>query len=418
MNQAKAEPHHLWSDLIDYFRRSNYDRSYMVCKVAYFLGGSIHGSWIFLFWFLDIWQLSLFNIFSSSFFFLLMWVNERGYRSLTISLASIELISHQVYAVYLLGLESNFQYFLILGLMAPYLALHTEVLLKSILSLASLIALLSLFFFMRETAPQIQLSSQVMTWLALLNIIGVAINVVTWTHYFNSVAGRAMKEAESERSRSDQLLRNILPAPVAQRLKGQPKIIADDYEHTSVLFADIVGFTRLASALSAKELVTILNQLFSSFDDLCEGYPIEKIKTLGDAYMVVSGLPQPCPHHAETLASFALDLLESVENFNTTSPIKIQLRVGIHSGPVVAGVIGKKKFIYDLWGDTVNTASRMQSTCLPGQIQVTKPVFDRIQNSFDCELRGMVEVKGKDEPLSAYWVLKRKAHPVAEPEAS
>ncbi|MCU0543186.1 MAG: MASE1 domain-containing protein [Oscillatoriaceae cyanobacterium Prado104] len=198
-----------------------------------------------------------------------------------------------------------------------------------------------------------------------------------------------------QQQQSERLLLNILPEEIANRLKQGDSTIADTFMEATVLFADIVGFTQLSERVSPTELVSLLNEIFSTFDQLAERHGLEKIKTIGDAYMVVGGLPTPRADHAEAIAEMALDMQQAVIQFSKKLDRDVSIRIGINSGPVVAGVIGIKKFIYDLWGDTVNTASRMESHSLPGYIQVTSATYQILQDKYLFESRGSIEVKGK-----------------------
>ncbi|MGK7905007.1 MAG: adenylate/guanylate cyclase domain-containing protein [Hormoscilla sp.] len=217
----------------------------------------------------------------------------------------------------------------------------------------------------------------------------------------------ALKQLEEEQKKSERLLLNILPKPIAERLKRQEQTIADDFAEVTVLFADIVGFTKLSSQVTPIELVKLLNRIFSAFDQLADKHGLEKIKTIGDAYMVVGGLPVPREDHASAIARMALDMQKVIAQFNAeqaqynshnTQTLKI--RIGINTGPVVAGVIGVKKFIYDLWGDTVNIASRMESHGIAGYIQVSEATYEHLKENFRCKPRGAIEVKGKGEMLT------------------
>lgn len=178
----------------------------------------------------------------------------------------------------------------------------------------------------------------------------------------------------------------------------------------TVLFGDIVGFTALSSKTSAAEIVEMLNGLFRLFDEVAQELGIEKIKTIGDCYMAVCGLPRPCSDHSDRMARMALRMLEATRQYAHETGLNLQLRIGLNSGPVVAGVIGATKFIYDLWGDTVNLASRMESTGVPGQIQVTRSVYERLKDSYEFESRGVVQVKGKGEIET--WLLHGQLHAV------
>ncbi|HKF46670.1 MAG TPA: adenylate/guanylate cyclase domain-containing protein [Terracidiphilus sp.] len=220
------------------------------------------------------------------------------------------------------------------------------------------------------------------------------------SHTFNAMT-RSIREKneliEQKNRENERLLLNILPGEVAARLKHGEHEIADSFADVTVLFGDIVGFTALSSRTSAPEIVEMLNGLFSQFDSLAQELGIEKIKTIGDCYMAVCGLPRTCSDHAQRMARMALRMTEVTAQYGQTLGINLQLRIGLNSGPVVAGVIGTIKFIYDLWGDTVNLASRMESTSMPGAIQVTRAVYDQLRDSFEFESRGLVQVKGKGE---------------------
>ena len=211
-----------------------------------------------------------------------------------------------------------------------------------------------------------------------------------------------------ERDKVERLLLNILPQPIAERLKRETCTIADSFAEATIMFADIVGFTPLSTRLSATELVNFLNQIFSAFDRLVEQHDLEKIKTIGDAYMVVGGLPKHRADHAEAIAEMALDMQQEVARLSREMNEPFSIRIGINSGPVVAGVIGLKKFIYDLWGDAVNTASRMESHGLPNCIHVSQATYELLQDKYHFEERGAIQVKGKGEMLT-YLLKGRKA---------
>jgi class 3 adenylate cyclase len=210
-----------------------------------------------------------------------------------------------------------------------------------------------------------------------------------------------------ERAKSESLLRNILPVEIAERLKSEPSHIADAFKDVTILFADIVGFTDLSTRLSPGELVAMLNRLFTAFDDLADKHGLEKIKTIGDAYMVVGGLPEARADHAEAVVGMGLEMRDAVALVARETGYDLRVRIGVNTGPVVAGVIGKKKFAYDLWGDAVNTASRMESHGLPGEIQVTEATWAKVEDAFELESRGTVTVKGKGE-MAAWFVRGRK----------
>ena len=225
---------------------------------------------------------------------------------------------------------------------------------------------------------------------------------------------RALDQAHrlllAERERSEQLLLNVLPAPIAARLKQGEEVIADGFPEVTVLFADLVDFTRRSQETTPERVVRILDDLFSALDELAERHGLEKIKTIGDAYMAVGGLPEPRPDHAEAVAEMALAVREEVARHLDPGGRPLAVRIGIDTGPVVAGVIGRRKFSYDLWGDTVNTASRMESHGVAGCIQVTDRAYRRLRDRYRFERRGLVEVKGKGE-LVTWFLVGRAGQP-------
>ncbi len=205
----------------------------------------------------------------------------------------------------------------------------------------------------------------------------------------------AQLELRAANDRNIELLLNILPEPIADRLRNGESLIADRHEDVSLLFADIVGFTGMSSTMDAAELVSLLNDVFSVFDRLVAASGLEKVKTIGDAYMIVGGMPIWQPDHLERLATLALSIAAEVGDNEVARRLGVEFRIGMHAGPVVAGVIGTRKFIYDVWGDTVNLASRMESTGVPGRIQVTGAVERRLRDRFVMTSRGQVDIKGK-----------------------
>jgi class 3 adenylate cyclase len=209
---------------------------------------------------------------------------------------------------------------------------------------------------------------------------------------------------ENKNRENEELLLNVLPAPIANRLRGGEQGIADGFAEVTVAFADLVGFTAMSSEMPPASVVSLLNGLFTRFDDAAHELGIEKIKTVGDAYMAVCGLPSPTPDHAARMVRMAIRMVHITREHALEHHVEMKIRVGINSGPVVAGVIGKSKYIYDLWGDTVNLASRMESGGLPDTIQVTRAVYEKLKDEFVFESRGTIEVKGKGEVEA--WLLK------------
>ncbi len=234
----------------------------------------------------------------------------------------------------------------------------------------------------------------------VFNIVGVSTVVLATMAYF-------MRQRDRFQQQSDDLLHNILPDEIASRLKAEHTMIADHFESASVLFADVVDFTPMSAGMAPSELVGLLNDVFSTFDGFVDEFGLEKIKTVGDEYMVASGVPVARPDHAHAVAELALRIRDHVAA-NQFNGHTIALRIGINSGPVVAGIIGTHKFSYDLWGDAVNTASRMESAGVAGSVQVSAATQELIRDRFVCEPRGLVSVKGKGD-METYLLISRRA---------
>ncbi|HJQ78109.1 MAG TPA: adenylate/guanylate cyclase domain-containing protein [Acidimicrobiia bacterium] len=244
------------------------------------------------------------------------------------------------------------------------------------------------------------------TMLALNIVVGGAI-VFILLAVFAQERRDALAALRLEQAKSEGLLLNILPRSIADRLKVSTQPIADQLSSASILFADVVDFTPLSERLPPAEVVGVLDHLFSHFDVIVDRYGLEKIKTIGDCYMAAAGVPTPRADHARAMALMALDMLDTMRSETEIGRLGLELRVGINSGPVVAGVIGRKRFSYDLWGDAVNTASRMESQGTPGRVQITRATFELLGDEFDCEPRGSIQVKGKGELETWYLVGQR-----------
>ena len=245
------------------------------------------------------------------------------------------------------------------------------------------------------------LSPEQIIFFFAVNLIAVGSLIFLMVFYF---VGRKNLFQE----KSEALLLNILPKEIVSILKNEPRTIADYFEGASILFADVVNFTPLSATMTPQELVEMLNEVFSHFDLLVEKHGLEKIKTIGDCYMVASGVPRPRPDHAQALVALALEMRDYVDQHEFCGH-KLSFRTGINSGPVVAGVIGRKKFIYDLWGDAVNTASRMETHGQAGMIQIARATYELVKDDFVCEAQGTVDVKGKGE-MSVWSVTKQKSN--------
>ena len=256
-----------------------------------------------------------------------------------------------------------------------------------------------------ESAAEVEIESAGRTWtlkpvdvpeFGFINVYGTDVT--------------AVRQLETLHRENERLLLNILPEPIADRLRQGEQLIADRFDDVTLLFADIVEFTRMSSGMSADELVGVLNGVFTVFDGLVDRYSLEKVKTIGDAYMVVGGMPERSTDHTERIAEMALDLSEEIGRVGFAAGRDVRFRIGIHCGPVVAGVIGTKKFIYDVWGDTVNVASRMESLGVPGRVQISGAVEERLRGRYVLEPRGLIDVKGKG-PLPTWFLEGRTARP-------
>ncbi len=259
-----------------------------------------------------------------------------------------------------------------------------------------------------DTPPEIP--QVLVTLMFVLNLLGLVLVVFISLGYFVRERERNHLALELEQEKSERLLLNVLPEEIAERLKGGEEVIADRVDGVTVLFADLVGSTQLSEQLDPDQLVKMLNDIFTPFDLLADRFGLEKIKTLGDAYMVVGGLPVARPDHVEAIAEMALAMREELVGHSVPGFGRLQMRFGIHTGSVVAGIIGKRKFSYDLWGDTVNTAARMESHGIPDAIQVSEEVYEALRDRFTLTPRGPIEVHGKGE-MSTYF-LEGRSDPV------
>jgi adenylate cyclase len=283
--------------------------------------------------------------------------------------------------------------------LCPLSALLLGDLRQTLLWILGFIFLLIASAVLQPYLPPVDLPEQFVTWFFVFNVGAVIAIAFVVLYYF-------VGQRNFFQERSESLLLNILPKEISEALKAEQRTIAAHYDAASILFADVVEFTPMASTMTALRLVDLLNEVFQCFDSLVEKYDLEKIKTIGDSYMVAAGVPRPRPDHATAIVQLALDMQKAVTE-NKFGGRQLAIRIGINSGPVVAGVIGRKKFIYDLWGDAVNVASRMESHGQSGAIQITRRTYDLIKDEFVCEAKGTINVKGADR-LEIWHVVGRK----------
>jgi class 3 adenylate cyclase len=304
------------------------------------------------------------------------------------------------------GSGSQFFYLVAACLVVLLLGIEHIVLAASLAAVAAGLIIALQFLVPRDTGLQPAWATSMGFVITAISAV-VMVVVTVWFALRDTARAEAVMEAEYERSEA--LLTNMLPASIADRLKEPERnVIADKYDEASVLFADIVGFTERASSTAPADLVQFLNRLYSAFDALVDKHGLEKIKVSGDSYMVVSGVPRPRPDHVEALADLAIEMADVAAQMKDPHGHSVPLRVGLATGPVVAGVVGSRRFFYDVWGDAVNVASRMESTDSVGRIQVPEPVYERLKDEFVLQERGRVDIKGKGV-MRTWYLVGRKA---------
>ena len=360
----------------------------------YISGGFVHVAFLLTFALIDQWVLAYFNIFSVVVFVLAALLHTRGYVVTAFIIAMLEVPVHGALATVIMGSEPGFFFYLatapIVAWVSPYFSRRVHIFIAALFSLA--------FAFLAAYSINFEAINPLADGWALgfkmANALCFLMGIVIFIGLYNSAMLRAEAALAVAHERSEKLLRNILPTTIADRLKGDPQTIGDHHDVATVLFADIVNFTEMARRMPASALVNLLNDIFSEFDDLAAEHGLEKIKTIGDAYMVAGGLPEVQPDHAERIARFALAMREAIAKHRDDQGAPIQIRIGINSGPVVAGVIGKRKFAYDLWGDAVNIAARMEEMADAGTIQASAATQALLEQEFRFTRRDDVDVKG------------------------
>jgi adenylate cyclase len=352
------------------------------------------------------WQVSSVNVGAAMIFAFVPWLQRFG--ELVGPLTFIGAAYATIFATgWDMGTGSGSQFFFLVGACLVVLLLGIEhIVLASVLAAVAAGLIITLEFLVpRNTGLQPAWAQT--TGFVITTVSSVVMVVVTvWFALRDTARAEAVMEAQYDRSEA--LLANMLPASIAERLKEPDRgIIADKYDVASVLFADIVGFTARASSIAPADLVRFLDRLYSAFDELVDKYSLEKIKVSGDSYMVVSGVPRARPDHAQALADFALDMANVAAGLKDSHNHAVPLRVGMACGPVVAGVVGSRRFFYDVWGDAVNVASRMETTDSVGRIQVPEAMYARLKDEFALQERGHIDVKGKGSMRTWYLIGRR-----------
>jgi len=358
-----------------------------------------------------IWPMAAFNVLSIALFVWVLVLIGQNRVVLGMFLAIGEVIIHQILAVYFTGWTPGFQYYLPLVAALPLMLPQVPNGRRIAFAAVPVVAFVALMFVHDPTPPH-PFPAQVAGALGRINLL-ISFSV-PWIFVYYFRHGAELAEAELARSaqRSEQLLDGILPPSVVVRLR-EGEVVADSFADVSILFCDIVGFTALANRTSPESLVQMLDEIFAQFDDLVAAHGLEKIKTIGDAYMVAAGVPEPLEDNAERLAELALAIQASTRAYAERSGRPLSLRLGMHRGRAVAGVIGKSKFAYDLWGDAVNTAARMESHGEPERIHISAQMAEALRARFVVSPRGEIEIKGKGK-MQTYWL--ERARVEAEPE--
>lgn len=344
------------------------------------------------------WLIVCLLIISAS-FFTILWLNYQSRFLAARLLFNLSALAFIGFYVLELGPQVNGQIFFLLVIMTAFFIYpqSEKNYQYAIIGLSTLIFTAVEIYFYFFTQPLLIVPDNLLILFKLSFNLGFLIFLISFSYYIASHYEQAEHLLALEKKYSDDLLHSILPDSIVKRLKAEPGIIADRFEATTILFADIVGFTKLSEKTPPAHLVTLLNKIFSVFDELTNDYGLEKIKTMGDAYMVAGGIPIARKDHAQAVADLALEMQVKLAEFNQQQQQNFNIRIGIHTGSVIAGVIGIKKFVYDIWGDTVNTASRMESHGIPGEIQVSEATYQVLKDQYRFEERGVIAVKGKGE---------------------
>lgn len=386
-----------------------YRRWMALANIGYPFCIIVHIFYLITFYFLNLEVLFYFNFLSCAVFLTCVYMSKKGYYYSGFALACLEVFIHASLCIYFLGWESGFHYLIFASSACVYLAPPGKYLYKFLIFFTNAVGYLYLHYLAQTYNHMIMFRPVVVYWFSIVNIITLFFVLAIWGFAYSVAATRVEEALDFEHQRSEKLLYNVLPAEIAKKLKIFGGTIADMYPSASVMFIDLVNFSELAKRLGPVKLVDILNDIFSQIDDVVERHGLEKIKTIGDSYMVSAGVPRLRHDHAIAIAEMAIDVMDTFKNIMLDNGERIQIRIGISSGEVIAGVIGKKRFIYDLWGDSVNMASRMEATGLPGKIQISESTYKHLANHYILEKRDAIYVKGKGLITTYFLVEKRKA---------
>jgi len=393
-------------------------RFYLVAHVAYNFAFTVHFLWLILFLILGVTPLFIFNIFSVGLFTCCIIINRKGHHMLTTVLGMSEVIVHQIYASYLIGAGSGYPLYILVVSLYPFIMPAWRFWVKILLFTLSIIGYLLIEIFIKSQPPIYVLESNLLYILNLTNILFAFVCLSIWGTYFNYAVYKTDEELQLQISKSDQLLLNILPYETAEELKNTGTTKAKDFNEVTVLFTDFQNFTSMSEQLSAQELVNEINYCYSAFDSIITKHSVEKIKTIGDSYMCAGGLPVANKTHAEDTVRAALEIRDFMLKEEQIRKEKgssfFEVRIGCNTGSVVAGIVGNKKFAYDIWGDTVNIASRMESSGEAGKVNISGTTFEIVKDKFRCIHRGKIQAKNKGE-IDMYFVEEPLEALVAHP---
>jgi class 3 adenylate cyclase len=418
---------------------ANY-RFYFVCNIGQTVAWVTHAIWMFVFYALGVHTLAFIQIGSILAYVVGINANRRGLHILAMIISMVEIVTHQIIAVRFLGADGGFQYYIPVVAIFPFLIPKGSQFWKWLMFLFCLAGYLYIEFFMKQMEPLYHINPVALSTFHIANIILVFALFAIWAIYLSEAVNRsqviieeqtkeltmaeeAAKQAEmqlklelkeqenkiitKDKQQYEELLLNILPFEVAQELKEKGKSEAKMFDHVTVMFTDFKDFTKIGEQMSAGQLVKEIDYCFSSFDKIIQKFGIEKIKTMGDSYMCAGGLPAINKTHATDVIHAAIEIRDFVLKHQKEREAKgetpFEIRIGINTGPVVAGIVGIRKFAYDIWGDTVNIASRMESGGEPGRINISGSTYEQVKDKFACTYRGKIEAKNKGE-IDMYFV--------------
>lgn len=382
-------------------------RYYLLNKLVHPFALCCHTFWLILFYTYGVKEMWEFNIFSVCLFSFTIYLNSRGYFMLITTLGMIEVIAHQLLCVYYIGIDSGFHYYIFIISMLPFVMPTGNMLLKVVLLSGVLFGFLYAEYFMRDMMPIYHLPGGIIRFFGITNISFSFLFLSIWGAYFDIGMRRTERKLKQQHDMSETLLLNILPHSTAEELKTYGSTKAVSYEMATVMFTDFKNFSHVAEQLPPQVLVDVIHFRYSEFDKIISKYGLEKIKTIGDSYMCAGGIPVANTSNAEDAVRAAIEIRDFIKQERAISnegrDTYLDIRIGIHTGPVVAGVVGIKKFAYDIWGDTVNIASRMESSGEEGKINISGATYELVKDKFACTHRGKINAKHKGE-IDMYFV--------------